>query len=335
MTSVPVLTGVAVASTAVIWAGSSLLESSSEELAAYYGLPAVVRGAIVAAIGSSFPELASVVISTLRYGSFDLGVGAIVGSAIFNVLVIPALSGLYAQGPIEANRNLVYKEAQFYMLAVSALVITFALAVIYNPAEGLRGEMTRPLALVPVLLYGLYVFIQYQDVSDHETDEETPEIDVGRQWLALVGGLALILVAVEGVVMAADGFGALLGTPDFLWGLTVVAAATSLPDAFVSVKAARSGEDVTSVANVLGSNTFDLLVAVPTGVLLAGATEVNFAAAVPMMGVLTLATVALFTVLRTDLELSNAESVGLLVFYAVFVVWIVAETLGVLGFVPR
>lgn len=335
ITSVPILAVLAVVSTAIIWAGSTLLESASEELATYYGLPAIVQGAIIAAVGSSFPELMSVVISTLRYGSFELGVGAIVGSAIFNILVIPAVSGLYVRGPIESSPALVYKEAQFYMLAVSVIVITFALAVIYNPTEGLRGEMTRGLALIPVLLYGLYVFIQYEDVSDTETDETVPETDVGRQWLALVGGLVLIVVAVEGIVRAADGFGAVLGTPEFLWGLTVVAAATSLPDGFVSVKAAQSGEDVTSIANVLGSNTFDLLVAVPTGVLLAGATEINFGVTVPMMGFLTFATVVLFTVLRTDLQLADSESAGLLFVYAVFVVWMVAETLGVLTLLPR
>lgn len=135
--------------------------------------------------------------------------------------------------------------------------------------------------------------------------------------------------------MAADGFGAMLGTPDFLWGLTVVAAATSLPDAVISAKAARNDEGVASIANVLGSNTFDLLVAVPTGILLAGTAEINFAATVPLMGFLILATVALLTVLRTDLELSNVESVGLLVAYSLFLVWMIAETLGVLAFTPR
>ena len=87
-----------------------------------------------------------------------------------------------------------------------------------------------------------------------------------------------------GLVRAATGFGDLFDTLSFVWGLTVVAAGTSLPDAFVSVQAARRGEGVTSLANVLGSNTFDLLVAVPTGVLVAGTAAIDFAATVPMMG---------------------------------------------------
>lgn len=79
-------------STVLIWKSSSLLEETSEKLAAYYGLPAVVQGAVIAAIGSSFPELSSTVISVIVHGNFELGIGAIVGSAIFNILLIPAVS---------------------------------------------------------------------------------------------------------------------------------------------------------------------------------------------------------------------------------------------------
>jgi cation:H+ antiporter len=80
---------------------------------------------------------------------------------------------------------------------------------------------------------------------------------------------------------------------------------------------------------VLGSNTFDLLVAIPLGVLVVGSATVSFAVAAPMFGVLTLATVLLFTVLRTDLELTGTESYVLLVAYLVFVGWVVGETVGV------
>ena len=149
-----------VVATVGVWKSGEVLERSSDQFSTYYGLPAIVQGALVAAVGSSFPELSSTVLSALLHGEFDLGVGAIVGSAIFSLLVIPGLSGLFGGGELESNRNLVYKEAQFYMLAVSALVITFALAVIYYPApdsgavsDRLVGTVTRPLALMPLGLY--------------------------------------------------------------------------------------------------------------------------------------------------------------------------------------
>ncbi|PSP28807.1 sodium:calcium antiporter [Halobacteriales archaeon QH_10_67_22] len=316
--------------TGVIWVGSGWLETASEELSAYYGLPQVVQGSVVAAVGSSFPELATVVFAALLTGSLGLGVGAIVGSAIFNILVVPGVAGLATEADIQSNRALVYKEAQFYMLAVSVLVITFAMAVIYYPdttVDYLAGTVTRPLAAIPLGLYGLYVFIQFQDTADHEADAGTgSDVDAGRQWGRLLAGLLLILVAVHQLVEAVEALGLAFGVPEFVMGATVAAGATSLPDALVSIRAARDGRGVASLANVLGSNTFDLLVAIPAGVLILGSASFNFAMAVPMFAVLTLATILLFTALRTGLRLTTPESGALLVAYLLFVVWVVLET---------
>ncbi len=317
-----------------IWLGSGWLEESAEQLAAHYGLPAVVQGSVVVAVGSSTPELASVVFTALA-GIFDMGVGAVVGSAIFNILVIPALSGLAARGDLDTNRTLVYKEAQFYMIAVAALVLTFALAVIYLPAPDrapLVGQITRPLALLPLFLYGLYLFIQWQDVSDHDAEAVTG-VAVGREWVKLAVGLLVILVAVEQLVGSVESLGATFGVPEFLAGVTLIAAATSLPDTLVSVRSARADSSVTSLGNVLGSNTFDLLVVIPVGVLIVGTVTVDFAVAVPMFGVLTLATVLLFTFLRTDLAVTTAEAVALLAAYGLFLAWVVAEAVGITGLI--
>jgi cation:H+ antiporter len=328
----PLAVGIIVAATAAIWKGSDWLESASEQLSTYYGLPMVVQGAIVTAVGSSFPELASVVFAGLA-GSLELGVGAIVGSAIFNILVIPGVAGVATEEPVEASRTLVYKEAQFYMLAVSVLLITFALGVIYYPVAGERlvGDVTRPLALLPLGMYGLYIFIQYQDTSDHEADDDTDGIDVRRQWAFLLAGLLVILVAVEQLVHQVEAIGIDLGLSQFLLGVTIIAGATSLPDTLVSVRAARDDRGVASIANVLGSNTFDLLVAIPVGIMLVGSTAIDFEMAVPMFAALTAATILLFTVLRTDMTLTRTESYALVLAYAVFVGWILAEVSGVVG----
>jgi len=220
------------------------------------------------------------------------------------------------------------------MLAVSALVITFALAIIYFPDDGgtaFEGYVTRPLALIPPLLYGLYLFTQWQNVEDHESDGA--DAAVGRERGRLAVGLFVILVAVELLVGGVKGLNATFGINEFLAGVTVIAAATSLPDALVSVRAARGGKGVTSLGNVLGSNTFDLLVAIPFGVLIAGSAPVSFSIAAPMMGVLTLATILLFTALRTDLSLSGTESYALLAAYVVFAGWVVGEVVGVFGLI--
>lgn len=171
----------AILATAIIWKGSALLETASERLSVFYKLPPVVQGAVVVAVGSSFPELSTTVISTLVHGEFELGVAAIVGSAIFNILVIPGLSGLAAPEPMKTDRDIVYKEAQFYIISVAALLLTFSFAAIYNPVgqgqdQGIiQGTMTRSIAMIPVCLYMLYIFLQWQDTRDYEmleTEEE-------------------------------------------------------------------------------------------------------------------------------------------------------------------
>jgi len=324
--------GFAVGGTAICWYGSGMLETASRKLAVYYQLPAVVQGAVITAIGSSFPELSSTVLATLVHGTFDLGVAAVVGSALFNILVIPGVSGLVG-GRLESGRLLVFKDVQFYVTSVAVLMLTFTLAALYNPvaAPDRLGLMTRPLALLPLGFYALYLYLQLLAVRDHAAEASTSGLNPVREWSRLGGSLLLILAGTEGLVRAAIGFGELFNTPSFLWGLTVVAAGTSLPDMFVSVRAARGGHGTVSLANVLGSNIFDLLVAVPVGILIAGAATINVSAAVPMMALLGGATVALFVILRTNESLGEGEAAFLLLLYGVFLVLVGLETAGLIN----
>ena len=321
--------GLVVLATVVIWRGSTYFERSAERLSKHYGLPIAVHGAIVVAVGSSFPEISSIVISTVVHGEFSLGVGAIVGSAIFNLLVIPALSGLTSE-QLEATRDIVHKDAQFYIISVLVLFIMFALGATYVPGGTNEAAILTPtLAILPLATYGIYVFLHQQDASDHVA-ANTLDVRPVREWGTLAVALIVIAVGVEGIVQAALSLGAIFDTPSFLWGLTVIAAGTSLPDAFVSIRAAQNDEDVTSLTNVLGSNTFNLLVAIPLGVLLAGSATINFLAAIPTMGFLALATLVFIVFTRTDLELTNRESYGFLGLYGLFLLWMTLESVGVI-----
>ncbi len=330
---------VALVSTLIVWVGSQVLERSSERLSIYYELPDIVKGAVVVAVGSSFPELSTTVLSTLVHGKFDLGVAAIAGSALFNILVIPGLSALVGKEQLQSNRDLVYKEAQFYMIAVAVLLLTFSFAVIYHPTGEtagrlIKGDVTRWLAMIPIGAYVLYVFVQYQDTMDYEADVDKTGIRPVREWGLLLLSLGIIVVGVDALVHPAVEFRKTFNTPSFLWGITVVAAGTSVPDAFVSVYAARRGKAVTSLANVLGSNVFDLLVCIPAGVLVAGAAEINYSVAAPLLGLLTLGTVVLFAMMRTRMVLSRWEGWALIVLYGLFVIWIAVETLDVVDWLP-
>jgi len=329
------------AGSAATWWGSGRLEGAAARLARHYRLPAVVQGTLVVAVGSSFPELTTTVLSTLLHGEFELGMAAIVGSAIFNILVIPGIVGLTGE-PAEHGLRLVYRDAQFYLTSVAVLLLTFSFALIYQPVPGggLQGAITRPIAAVPLLLYGVYLFLQQQDAAEHRAagaraagSSAGPARSPARDWLALAAGLVLIVAGVEALVRAVLFLGERFDVPSFLWGVTVVAAVTSLPDAFVSQRAARRGETAVSLGNVLGSNIFDLLVAIPAGVLVAGVTVVDFTVAAPLMGMLTLATVVLFAAMRTRVTLSRREAWILLSLYATFLAWAGAESFGVIDWV--
>jgi cation:H+ antiporter len=173
-----------------------------------------------------------------------------------------------------------------------------------------------------------------QDRIDHAEESDLRDIRPLWEWGRLALSLAIIVAGVEGLVRAAISCGAIFDTPGFLWGITVVAAGTTVPDAFVSIRAARAGRGLTSMANVLGSNIFDLLVCIPAGVLVAGAAVINSSVAAPMMGVLTAATIALFLMVRTRMVLSRVESALLRVLYLSFLAWVSAESFAAIDLVP-
>ena len=119
--------GIILISTWAVWKGGSLLEESSEKLSDYYRLPPLIQGTIITAVGSSFPELAATVLSTLLHGKFDLGVSAIIGSAIFNILVIPGISAVLVKR-MPADLSLIYKDTQYYIISVFVLFISVCFA---------------------------------------------------------------------------------------------------------------------------------------------------------------------------------------------------------------
>ncbi len=326
---------------ALLWLSCSRLEEATHRLAQRYGVPDAVKGSVLLAVSSSMPELMTAVLAFPVHDDFELGLSAIIGSAIFNILVIPACS-VYARGkPLDADRDLVYREAQFYLVSVAVLMLVLSLSVIYGGVppqvvEGGRriftGEFTRLLAIFPLMLYGLYLYIQFEEVK-RQRDDHPPQTDINalKEWATLAGCIVLILIGVEMLLRVAIALGDALQTPTFLWGMTIVAAATSVPDTFVSVRASVLGRTESSVSNVLGSNVFDLLVAVPVGVMLTGAIAVNFTQIVPMMAFLIVATIVMLIFMLRDMRLSIRESHVMMLLYIGFGVWMTLEAFGVMN----
>lgn len=324
---------------ALLWLACSRLEESTHRLAQHYGIPDAVKGSVFLAIASSMPEVVTAMLAFPVHGDFELGMSVIIGSAIYNILVIPAFS-VYARGrPLKANRHLVYREAQFYLVSVAVVMLVLSLSVIYggeqptialDGRELFTGSFTRTLAIFPLLLYGLYLFIQFEEVRLQRPDHPPqPGIQAWKEWGILLGCIVLMLVGVESLLRVAITLGDMLQTPTFLWGMTIVAAATSMPDTFVSVRASVMGRTESSVSNVLGSNIFDLLVAVPLAVMVTGTIAVNFTQIVPMMTFLVIATILMLVFMLRDLELTIRESHVMMLLYLGFGLWMTLEAFGV------
>lgn len=330
--------GGTVLGTAILWLACGRLERSAHQLSRHYGIPEVVQGSVLLAISSSVPEFATALLAFPVHNDFELGMSAIVGSAIYNILVIPAFSVFARKAPLRADKELVYREAQFYLVAVASLMVVLGLAVIYggnplpsaeNGRQVIEGEFTPLLAVMPMLLYGLYLFMQFEEVKDARSTTPREEgINPVKEWAVLALTIVFILVGVEILLQVALTLADTLQTPTFLWGMTVVAAATSLPDTFISVRASLLGRTQSSLSNVLGSNVFDLLVAVPFAVILTGAVTVNFTQIVPMMMFLMVATIVMLALMRRDWELTIKEAWIMMSLYLAFGVWMALEAFG-------
>ncbi|MFT5572275.1 MAG: cation:H+ antiporter [Cryomorphaceae bacterium] len=322
--------------TAIVWKACDYLEDACHDLALRYGFPDSVKGSTVMAISSSFPELVTIVLATGIHGDFELGLATIIGSAVFNVLVIPGTSVFFRSGSLEAGRNVIYREAQFYLISVLIVMLTLSFAVIYYPSadKPLNGTLTSYMMILPLLFYALYIYIQYQEVREHQPEETELSSTAFSSWIKLAISMLLVTLGVEMMIRIVIDLGEMFNTPSYFWGATILAAATSIPDLFVSVKAAQRKLSTASLTNAFGSNTFDLLVVLPAGVLVAGAVGFSYARILPVMMFLIFATVTVLVLARSGFELTNNNGKVLLLLYVGFVAWMGTEYIGISGPIP-
>jgi cation:H+ antiporter len=323
--------------TAIVWKACHYLEDACDELALRYRFPDSVKGSTVMAISSSFPELVTIILATGIHDDFELGLATIIGSAVFNILVIPGTSVFFRRGSLQAGRNMIYREAQFYLISILIVMVTLSFAVIYYPSSvnSLNGTLTSFLVVLPLLFYALYIYIQYQEVRDHKPREKEASSTALKSWGKLVIAMVLVTIGVEMLIRMVIDLGEMFNTPSYFLGATLLAAATSIPDLFVSVKAAQRKLGTASLTNAFGSNTFDLLVVIPAGVIVTGAVDFDYAQIIPMIMFLIFATVTVLVLARNGSELSNNNGKVLLLLYAGFIIWMGTQYIGIDGPILR
>lgn len=244
---------------ALLAKGADWFVGGASELAAKLGIPPLIVGLTVVAMGTSLPE-AAVSISAVLKGNADITVGNVLGSNILNILIILGLSAVIT--PLTVERCTIRYELPFLM-AISILLLL----------QGLDGVVGLGDGMILLLLFGAYLTYLFASARKKKTPmgQEPSATGKKRGWQILLScafGLAMTVAGSSLAVDAACAIAGKMGMSERFIGLTIVALGTSLPELVTSVTAARKGNPDIAMGNIVGSNLFNILFVVGISALL-------------------------------------------------------------------
>jgi len=284
--------------------GADWFVEGASGIAARLGIPQLVIGLTIVAMGTSAPEAAVSITASLK-GSADITIGNVVGSNIMNVLVILGLAATLST--IAVAKSTMFREIPFMILSTVVLLLL-----------GLDGAITL---VDGVILWAMFlVYLGYLFRMAKNGEAEVEEINTQRPlWQAAVWtvvGMVLIITGSNVAVEAATSVARVMGMSERLIGLTIVALGTSLPELFTSVTAAKHGNADIAIGNIVGSNIFNILFVVGTSALV---TPIPFAAAFRTDALIAVAAAALlFVCCLHRSRVSRKSGLTLLAGYAAY-----------------
>ena len=232
--------------------GADWLTKGASGIARRFGVSELVIGLTIVALGTSLPELVISVGSAIK-GSSGIALGNVIGSNIFNGLLILGVTALIT--PIRFNSRMLTREIPFNLLASVVLILVYGSMLVGGGA----GEyITRYSGLL--LLCFLAVFVRYTFSIPNDDDDEALEkpMSIGKVLLFILLGLAGLIFGGNIFVNGATELARVAGLSEAVIGITVVSAGSSLPELAVSVSAARKGNVGIALGNVLGSNILNI-----------------------------------------------------------------------------
>ena len=243
--------------------GADFFVDGSSSVAKILKVPTIIIGLTVVAFGTSMPELSVSVTAALR-GSNDLAVSNVLGSNIFNLLVVLGCCALVK--PVAAKWSLLKKEFPFSILITIILLLVDSDFSIMKILDGNQSfVLGRWAGLLFLILFVLYIYATVKsalrsraEAKDME-EEEYKTMSPLKSGIYIVIGLIGIVWGGNLVVDSASNIALTFGWSQTFIGLTIVALGTSLPELVTSVVAARKGENDLAVGNVVGSNIFNIL----------------------------------------------------------------------------
>lgn len=231
--------------------GAELLVRGASRIAAGLGISPLIIGLTVVAFGTSSPELAVSIKSSLSEQS-AIAIGNVVGSNVFNILFILGISALII--PLKVTQQLIRFDVPL-MIGLSGAVYLFAVNQQISRLEGL---------FLIAGLIGYLAFLFYQNRSNNsENKEAAKSTSESPRWILnsvfVIGGLILLVAGSRWLVNGAVTLAQSMGISELVTGLTIIAAGTSLPEVVTSIIAAIRGERDIAVGNVVGSNILNIL----------------------------------------------------------------------------
>ena len=285
---------------------ADLFTEYSEKLGIKLGVSSLIIGATIVALGTSLPELVSSLFA-IHAGETNFVVDNIVGSNIANALLILGIGGIVARG-LKANVSLINIELPFFFMSMS-LFSYFAMDKAISRGEGFA------------LLLFLAIFVIYQTLQNpiyHEEEKKKVVKGSARNFLLVIVVSAVVLsFAAKYLVTSILTLSDLLGVSSSLLTITVVAFGTSLPEIITSISAIRMGNHSIAIGNVLGSNTFNLLLigGLPAIIEPLSISAETFVVGIPFLVIATF--VAIFALY--DDKVNQWEGLAMIFFYLVFI----------------
>ncbi len=229
--------------------GADFFVDGSSSVAKLIGIPGFVIGLTVVAMGTSAPE-AAVSITAGISGSNEIAVSNVIGSNIFNLLVVAGVCALIK--PYKIEKEMLRRDFPVNVV-VSVVLLLMALASM---------KISRFNGILMLVMFAAYIgFILYKAFKNREAQESediktmSPLVSV----IAIVGGLAAVIFGGQLVVDNAQSIARALGWSETFIGLTIIAIGTSLPELVTSIVAAKKGESGLALGNVIGSNIFNIM----------------------------------------------------------------------------
>lgn len=232
----------------VVLKSADWLTNGAVGLATKLGISQIVIGLTIVAIGTSMPEFFVSIVSAIK-GTPDLAVGNIVGSNIFNVLLIVGVAATVA--PIAIQRATVRRDIPIAIVA--SIMLTFMM---------LDDNISRIDALILFAAFIAFIWITLRNSKNDTNEKDASTEKVIPTWksvLFIIFGLVGLVLGSNIFVDNASSLAHGWGISDAIIGLTIVAGGTSLPELATSAVAARKGDSGIAIGNVLGSNVFNIL----------------------------------------------------------------------------